>query len=118
MITKLHFMYIDANKKLISKISRRDAVFSFLPSSALWNVCRSAANTSLAGPYETRSILFGDGAYSSGVSRKEKEIETQRPLRLERVQRVGCEKLIIEHMWHNLKLIKWKTKNAPGQSDC
>jgi hypothetical protein len=32
------------------------------------------------------------GAYSSGVSRKEKEIETQRPLRLERAQRVGGKK--------------------------
>jgi hypothetical protein len=31
MITNLQCIYIDANKQLIAKISRRDAVFYFLP---------------------------------------------------------------------------------------
>ena len=43
------------------------------------------------------------GAYSSGVSRKEKEIKTQRPLRLERAQRVGGEQ-------------KCKLLHAPGSN--
>jgi hypothetical protein len=42
------------------------------------------------------------------LSRKEKEIETQRSLRLERAMRVGGKKPTNEQIRHNLLPTKWE----------
>jgi hypothetical protein len=59
MITKLHFRYIDANKQLISKISRRVAVFSFLPSQQKGKRNRNSASFA---PLTTLSNVEGEWA--------------------------------------------------------
>jgi hypothetical protein len=64
MITKLHFRYIDANKQLISKISRRVAVFSFLPSQQKGKRNRNSASFA---PLTTLSNVEGESRWS-GIS--------------------------------------------------
>jgi hypothetical protein len=46
------------------------------------------------------------------LSRKEKEIETQRPLRLEGAQRVGGKRTLHSYIWYHLLTKKWKQYNA------
>jgi hypothetical protein len=73
MINNIRCICIDANKHVMSKNTPKDRCFSL---SALLRPVECL-------PCETRSMFLWGGAYSSGVSRKEKE--TLRPLRLERL---------------------------------